>query len=682
MEHTGAMNNSTHVSSIEGRWRLRVNVSEWLDITIARDPRTEIAHDQQILAPWTWDTADVFQGILYAGQEATAKLDQITWEPRSGRWEFRYQDLRGLDGWQWFRGTVVDGIFVGRCTGFDSHMEQHPDLSAYRLHVTGWHHALDQESAARTYRIISGSRGQHLACLRLDRDEQGQPLGRLKVCATRMEEAPDQWDARGEEAEYDLEIIHWDDERLEFIRHGSDWMEIYRGQADAQTISGVCTRSTTAATEIFTWEGSRAEILGYGLAARSAAQRQQWQERMRRRLAHLTMAGNPAPLSVNVHVLNKGVQPLPGISAAPHSRDDDPEHWPQAYTKTELLFAYTLPNPYGPGTIARQLHAWLAVPTVAPLDRQGYRAVLAFNGHGSAARGSGAWAMLDAADDLYWYGDAFARRGFVVLALDISHRPLEDRSALYRDHTLGSDPLHGNGPRPAIAAPQFPHDSDWEEDGERVWDAMRTLDILLSGQLDVQVNPRRILVTGLSLGGEIATIMGALDPHISLVISAGFAPDMQVMKYHGNHPCWQWMHADILEYLNTSDWHALIAPRPLLVETGLVDTTFSSFQPPFAADKQIMRRSKEIYGIESKYLIHYLHDAQPGELTHQYRVGDRLSTRPELPPAGIAVPVAIAPSPDEPWSRAWQSDGRTTVPPLGGVQIPTLFDYIDHFWQD
>lgn len=440
------------------------------------------------------------------------------------------------------------------------------------------------------------------------------------------------------------------------------------------------TYTSSTLSKLRSWHGYRAEVLSYGLASRFPAARERWQERTRQQLMQLIMAGNPAPLAASWRVLRDEVEPLAGVPVAPLSRDDDPAHWPQNYRKCELLFTFTLADPYGPGTILRESHAWLTMPMSAPTRPEGYRAVLALNGHGSAEQGSGSWAMLDATNSTYWYGDAFARRGFVVLALDIAHRPLVDRARLYQDRLQGDDPLHGNIPRPAVTSAIFPHDSDWEEAGERVWDVMRALDLLLSGQLGVAIDPRRVLVTGLSMGGEVATLCGALDPRISLVIPAAFSPDLRVLHVRTNHPCWRWQHADLLEYTTVSDWHALLAPRPLIVQTGKTDATYSAFQPPFAADKQVLRRSRAAYGADAGQLVHYLHDARAGEMPHQYRVGDRLSSQPEATAVGITQPVAHEPSPASPWSWTWQSDAQTTTPTLKRAQTPTLFDYIDHFW--
>src|SRR5262249_34284560 len=277
----------------------------------------------------------------------------------------------------------------------------------------------------------------------------------------------------------------------------------------------------------------------------------------RRQLYHLMMAGNPAPLSRSVTVLRSDLAPLRS-TRLPGDRDDDPVSWPQAYRLTELQFDYTLPNPYGGPAIPRRSHAYLAGPTPRPAEGGRYPAVLAVNGHsGSAAK------MMNPDDGYFWYGDSFARRGFVVLAVDISHRPVADRRGLYGGYTDGDDPAGGNGTHPSIKAPGF--DSDWEEDGERAWDVLRPLDYLITWP---DVDSTQVLVTGISMGGEVTTLAGALDPRFSLSLPVGYSPDMGVMVYNGNHECWRWLNADIREYVDISDFYALTAPRPLIIETG------------------------------------------------------------------------------------------------------------------
>ena len=159
------------------------------------------------------------------------------------------------------------------------------------------------------------------------------------------------------------------------------------------------------------------------------------------------------------------------------------------------------------------------------------------NRHARLRIDGSAWQMLDpGSEDIYWYGDSFARHGYVVLALDISHRPKKD-----------SEPLYGNGAdyvgpksalHPAIKADGF-DDSDWAEDGERAWDAMRALDYLIELPY---VDTGKILVTGLSMGGEISTVVAALDTRLRGCIPSGFSPDLDVILHRANdktHHCWR-----------------------------------------------------------------------------------------------------------------------------------------------
>jgi hypothetical protein len=362
------------------------------------------------------------------------------------------------------------------------------------------------------------------------------------------------------------------------------------------------------------------------------------------------MADNPAP--IEPPLVQDPIRQVADDPKGSH-RDDNPHIRPQNYQVKELSFTYKIPNPYGSSPIVRLSHGYIAVPNTPP-PSGGYRAVLALNGH----HGSG-WNMLNPDDGtIYWYGNAFARQGYVVLALDIEHRPPED-----------SEPLYGNGAtyvgphsdlHPAIKAEGF--DSDWAEDGERAWDAMRALDCLLALP-DIPIDSQWILVTGLSMGGDISTLVAALDPRFAGCIPAGFSPDLDVVFAHGthNHPCWKWMHADMREYIDTGDLHALIAPRPLIVQTGRQDTTYSTISTPFASDKQVARRSRAAYGSDARNFVHYLHYDH-----HNYHVGDF----PGNSYAKLGVHVPLVTEPLIPFSLSWQTDANTVV------IRPTLFDLL------
>jgi dienelactone hydrolase len=576
-------------------------------------------------------------------------VDEITWDQRTGRLEFRHNS-GGL--WQWYRGDVVEGILVGRHSS-NAESKDKPPPESYKYHVTGWNaEYIDNARTPRVFDIVIS--GNSRATLRVDAapDSSTGFAGRLKIYSTISAAAA------GEEAEYDLEVTRWDGTNLSFVRHDRERTQTYTGTVTGRAIAGTFTQTGVAGGS--NWSGVRAQVLAYGFGApRDPVDRALWQERTRRQLNHLMMADNPAPVTSRATVLGSNLMPL-AATPYPTERDDNPAEWPQSYRLTELRFDYTVPNPYGGPPIARSSHGYMATPTGAAPAGGRYPAVVSVNGHGGSA-----WKMMNGTDRLYWYGDAFARRGFVVLTVDISHRPLSDRTApymsapLYANEPNGDDPSHGNGLHPAIKAPGF--DSDWEENGERVWDAMRALDYLLALP---NVDSTRVLVTGLSMGGEISTITGALDARVAMDIPAAYSPDLGVVRYHGNHPCWRWLHADIMEYIDSSDLFALVAPRPLIIETGKVDPTYSRFRLPFASDKQVVRRARVAYAGETGNLVHYLHYDQ-----HDYHAGDVNATHSSE--AGVRIPEVTQPT--SAWSLEWQSDGRTYA--LRG----SLFDLVSYF---
>jgi dienelactone hydrolase len=559
-------------------------------------------------------------------------IDAIDWR-NDGTLVFRH--AIGSDGWQWFRARIAGGVLRGRIATTTSSTAPRSDGTAWTDHVTGWNEeAIDTALVPRTFDLVID--GDQLAMLRIDAPDAHDVhrlIGRLKVYAT------ESGGSSGEAEEEDLDVRSWDGTTLRFVSHRTPDLRSYVGAVTGRWISG--TSSAADDSGAHTWYGARADVLGYGLASRTATDSAAWRDMTRRRIEHLIMAGAPAPKHTSIDQVSMA-SPLAGTNFAA-DRDDSPLAHPQDYGLRELSIEQTIADPRGGPDLVRQAHAWLAIPN-QPAPASGYPAVVALNGHFG-----GAYQTMDPQDDIYWYGDAFARRGYVVLAVDVSHRPYEDRSSLYADYLEGDDPSNGNGPHPAIKSPGM--DSDWEESGERAWDAIHALDVLMASS-GVAID--RVFVMGLSMGGEVASYAAALDERFMMAVIAGYAPDLGVELHHTNHPCWLWQHGDVREYLDASDLFALIAPRPLVVETGEVDNTYSDFSAPFASDKQVMRRAHTAI----PQAIHFLHMG-----AHEFRTGDAdASTR------GMTIPQIRRPS--GPWSEDWQID--PTIEPLPD----TLFDRI------
>ncbi|HEX3693977.1 MAG TPA: dienelactone hydrolase family protein [Polyangia bacterium] len=538
----------------------------------------------------------------------------------------------------WYRLQVEDGVVTGRVARTANYVL--PDISAFQGQLTGWRaETFNADIVPRTFDIAID--GQWQAILRVDA-AAGAFAGQLKLYA-------DGNGALSEQLLEDVTVTAWDGSTLSFVRSVAAGSEQYTGKVAGRLITGTVHSASRSAPTA--WHGQRAEIFSHGVGARSSQALIDWQAHTRSRLMRLMMDGAPAPLTSSTAVLSTRA-PVPQL-AVPATRDDAFASWPQSYQLDEVQWQYTLPNAYGADPLTRVAHGYVAVPTTAP-PVGGFPLAVALNGHGGSAL-----ADFDPNNPSYWYGDAFARRGYVVVAVDIGHRPLGDRSSLYGDELAGDDPNNGNGNHPAIAAAGFA--SDWEEDGERAWDALRALDYVLSR---TDVDPTRITVVGLSMGGEVADLVGAIDLRVQATLAAGDPPDLAVMQLHGNHPCFDWLRGNVREYFDPSDLHALVAPRTLIRETGAVDTVYSNSTWPYASAKQVIRRAQPAFDALGGTLLHYLHDG-----AHLFCVGD--TTSGAATAAGVTAPMETAPSASEASPTAWESDPTTMA-----LSATSLFDLL------
>ncbi|HVT09287.1 MAG TPA: hypothetical protein VHO67_17625 [Polyangia bacterium] len=527
-----------------------------------------------------------------------------------------------------YRVRVADGILAGRTS--TSAQAVPDDSTDYTGRVTGWREETF-DSAPRVWDVSLDGHTQ--AVLRIDRStpDGAARVGTLKPYALDgiLDEQPSE----------DVDVREWDGRLLSFVRRAAPGQPTYTATAVGRTLAG--TASLGDATPV-AWGGTRMEVLTHGLGLRTAAEVAEWQSRTRRRLALLELGGNPTP--ANMAVVDLGTSaPLPDVGD--WDRDDDMGSWPASYTLHELTFDSRVPALAGGEVSTRHAHGYLAVPN-SPAPAGGYPVALALNGHGGSA--------LDVFDPagLYWYGDSFARRGFVVVAVDVGHRPLADRASVYDGYATGDDPTTGNGLHPAIEPAGMT--SDWEEDGERAWDAMRGLDYALAR---TDVNPAAVVAVGLSMGGEITDLVGAMDPRIGSVVSAGSPADLAVMRLHGNHPCWEWQRGDAREYLDPGDLDALVAPRLVVRETGLADAVYSSAPAPFAIAKEVVRRAQPAFDAAGGRLIHYLHFDG-----HAFHAGQFCPA--EGSADGVTIPEVGGPLAADPWATGWAADpDRTPVAP-------------------
>lgn len=551
--------------------------------------------------------------------------DSITvssWDSTT-RWLSFKRNLSG-GGSHWYRMRFSRGVTSGR---FSTTAES--PLSGYALQVTGWSPTyLDTDIIPRTWKVTTGT---VKSILRIDRDSGGTLVGRFKgFDDTAIAGAQD-------DLEYDLSSISWNGTNLSFTYAGSGFTRVFTGTVtSSRLISGTFTHNAGAPQP---WNGERSEVLSFGLGSR-LSQRSTWQDDTRVRIRCITdgMRRNDSlsvPMLVGVdssNLFQDGVYPA--------ERDDDPDNHPANYTMKHLRFEFL---PGGEFDTSEQppprvIFGYLAIPNGSP-PTGGWRAIVALNGHTGTAQG-----VMTKADSLFWYGDAYARRGFVVLAVDIGHRPIWSYPPLTH---------------PEIKSASYTS-SDWEEDGERTFQVRRAIDYLMTVP---GVNTSKIIVSGLSLGAEITTYTAATDTRIVGAVLSGYSPDITVLDNDTTHFCFQWFRANFNEYVSISDFHALLAPKPLIVETGLQDHSFSPSAFPWASDKQVMRRSRAAYGTDASKVTHYLHyDA------HAWHFGDVNALNPGRP-RGVQAAAVIEPI--APGDTTWQTDSTVT-------QVSnTVFDLID-----
>jgi len=104
-----------------------------------------------------------------------------------------------------------------------------------------------------------------------------------------------------------------------------------------------------------------------------------------------------------------------------------------------------------------------------------------------------------------------------------------------------------------------------------------------------EVDKNRIGCAGLSLGGEMAMWLGAMDERIHATVSSGFLTKMDQMEQ--NH-CMCWKFPGLRELVDYTDIYSLIAPRALECQNGLKEPP-TDFTVPLA--REAMKEIEVIY---------------------------------------------------------------------------------------
>ncbi|HXW32015.1 MAG TPA: alpha/beta fold hydrolase, partial [Acidimicrobiales bacterium] len=210
--------------------------------------------------------------------------------------------------------------------------------------------------------------------------------------------------------------------------------------------------------------------------------------------------------------------------------------------------------------------AWLLLPH----DRR-HRgpAVLAVHGHGP---GKDLVVGLDSTEAPNGdYASQLARRGYVVLAPDL--RCFGERLDWNPEDHYACDT---NLVHAAMAG--------WNPLTQNVWDLRRCLDVLEQHPL---VDPARLGMVGISYGGTVTLFTAAVDRRVAACVVSGYFSSWAESHKMPWNMCGSQILFGMLGRLEHEDLGALVAPRPLLVETGTEDVLF-----PVAAAAESVRRTR------------------------------------------------------------------------------------------
>ena len=129
-----------------------------------------------------------------------------------------------------------------------------------------------------------------------------------------------------------------------------------------------------------------------------------------------------------------------------------------------------------------------------------------------------------------------------------------------------------------------------------VWDALRSIEYL---QLRPEVDPGRIGCVGLSYGGTMTLYAAALDERIKCAVVSGYLNSFEAYAVGLGNTCGAQTPYGLLEYGESSDVGCLIAPRPLLIESGIQDDGF-----PIEASREAaaaVRRAYDVAGVPDRF---------------------------------------------------------------------------------
>ncbi len=278
-------------------------------------------------------------------------------------------------------------------------------------------------------------------------------------------------------------------------------------------------------------------------------------------------------------------------AAAEHAPPTDDDHW-RARTRAELDSRLG-PSPdavpldletteevdcgdYTRSRVVFDTEKTMSVPAylLVPHTRLGAGpgpAVLAIHGHGA---GKSLVCGLDEGGPGDDYAHVLASLGYVVLAPD----------------------LRGFGER-GDWMPEGKYHCDWDlvcatmagvvPLERNLWDLGHALDVLGAHPL---VDPERVAAAGLSYGGTCTLFLAALDERVKVAIVSGYLSSWRAAHTVPWNMCGSQVMPGQLGAIEHLDIAALVAPRPMLVESGADDAIF-----PAATARETVEQLRPLY---------------------------------------------------------------------------------------
>jgi len=153
---------------------------------------------------------------------------------------------------------------------------------------------------------------------------------------------------------------------------------------------------------------------------------------------------------------------------------------------------------------------------------------------------------------------------------------------------------------------------------QNLWDLRRSVDLLLQHPL---VEPSRVAVAGLSYGGTLSLLLAAIDERIAAAVVSGYLSSWRAAHSVPWNMCGSQVMPGQLGRIEHLDVASLVAPRPLLVESGTEDPLF-----PVADARATVAGLAQVYaalGADPDLVEHDVFEG--GHRWHGARVGSFLA---------------------------------------------------------